>query len=280
MTTSPARRPVSEPRFLDFNGRRLFVLQILPTGPCTGALLYLPPFAEEMNRCRSEVVAQARELAALGWRCLLLDPFGTGESEGSLAEANWSHWLADAAAAGQWLVQQSGQALTVWGIRTGALLAADLATSGQVDIARLLFWQPVLDGQQFMGQYLRLRIASQLVSGSERETTETIRARLSAGEIIEVAGYPLAGAMANSIAERRMSDATLLARQQILWIEVVAKAGQAMALPSRRLIDSVQAAGGRVSGATTVGPMLWQLHERAEAPELRAETLRLMGEPL
>ncbi len=68
-----------------------------------GALLYLPPFAEEANRSRRMAVLQARRLAARGWPVLLLDPFGTGDSAGAFHEARWELWLADAARAAAWL---------------------------------------------------------------------------------------------------------------------------------------------------------------------------------
>ncbi len=279
LTTSTAeRRSRAEPVFLELNGRRLFGLQIVPTGACTAALLYLPPFVEEMNRCRSHVLLQARALAAQGCHCLLLDPHGTGESDGQFNDADWEHWRADAEAAGQWLRRQTGQSLTVWGIRTGALLAAELANSPSAEVARLLFWQPVLDGKLFLTQYLRLRIASQMVRDGERETTDTIRARLSAGEDIEIAGYLLTGRLADALAARRMADFSDLAHCRIDWIEVVAKAEQPLSLPSRTRVDALVAAGARVHTATVACPMIWQLQERGDAPELQSASLRLMGQ--
>ena len=58
MTGIATRSSTSHPQFLTLNGRRLFALRIEPVGPCRGSVLYLPPFAEEMNRCRSHVAAQ------------------------------------------------------------------------------------------------------------------------------------------------------------------------------------------------------------------------------
>ena len=93
-----------------------------------GALLYLPPFAEEANRSRRMAVLQARRLAARGWPVLLLDPFGTGDSAGAFHEARWELWLADAAQAAAWLATRwPGGSVTLWGLRLGALLAAALA---------------------------------------------------------------------------------------------------------------------------------------------------------
>lgn len=273
---SAARTATSHPQFLTVNGRRLFALLIEPTGLCHGAMLYLPPFAEEMNRCRSHVVGQARALAAAGWRTLLLDPFGTGESDGRISDANWQLWLDDAIAAARWLQALGPQPFTVWGLRTGALLACDVAASAQVQVAQLLLWQPVVDGKLFINQTLRLRIASQMVSATERETTEQIRSRLAAGEVIEVAGYPLSGGMADSIAARQLDGRGLPASTRIAWLDVVAKAEQPLAPASRRVLDALAALGLPVRSATVACPMIWQLHERADAPALVAATLGLL----
>lgn len=277
MSAEPVRAWKSQPRFMAINGRRLFALQIVPTGPCIGAVLYLPSFAEEMNRCRSHVTSQAHALAAIGYQCLLLDPYGTGESDGEIIDGDWDTWLADSSAAAQWLVQQTGQALTLWGVRTGALLAAELAASPAVAAAGLLLWQPVLDGKVFLNQYLRLRIASQMVNDAARETTDIIRARLSAGDIVEVAGYPLTGRMADSLAARRLEDFPAIASKRIAWAEIVAKPGQPMAMPSRKLIDKLQASGAQVISQAVACPMMWQVHERVEAPALLQATLGLMS---
>ena len=56
---------VTLPGFVEVAGRRLFTLEFIPGGACRGAVLYLPPFAEEMNRLRSHVAAQARALVGL-----------------------------------------------------------------------------------------------------------------------------------------------------------------------------------------------------------------------
>ena len=119
-----------QPFFLAGAAGPLFCLQLAPAPGVTprGALLYLPPFAEEANRSRRMAVLQARRLAARGWPVLLLDPFGTGDSAGAFHEARWELWLADAARAAAWLATRwPGGPVTLWGLRLGALLAAALA---------------------------------------------------------------------------------------------------------------------------------------------------------
>jgi exosortase A-associated hydrolase 2 len=260
--------------FLDINHRRLFTLQIVPTGPVTGALLYLPPFAEEMNRCRSHVVSQARALAARGYHVLILDPYGTGESEGEITDTDWDIWRQDAVEAARWLAAETGAPLTVWGIRTGALMAAEVAAAENTPpLQQLLFWQPVLDGKMFLNQHLRLRIAAQMFNDTEKETGDSLRRRLDAGETLEIAGYPLTGRLAEQLGSLRMDTfVEHLVRPPVCWLEVVAKAGQSLALPSRKLIDALGTAGGHVHIETVACPMIWQLHERADAPELETAT--------
>lgn len=273
------RSSLTEARFLHADGRRLFALDIRPTGPCRGVALYVPPFAEEMNRLRSHAVQQARLMAAQGWRCLLPDLTGTGESDGELTAVDWAGWVADVRSAGRWLVDQGGGPLMLWGMRSGALLAAEaLQGEAALPATRLLLWQPVLDGKLFLTQYLRLRIASQVVSEAERETTDQIRARLSAGEVVEVAGYPLTGRLADGLAARRLADLRPPEACRVLWLEVTAQPGQDLPPASTRVIETWRAAGLQLSSRSVACPMVWQVHRRADAPELLDATLEMLQE--
>jgi len=278
MTTAvPTRSTKARAEFFEAAGRRLFALHIAPTGPVRGSAVYVPSFAEEMNRCRSHAAGQARALAAAGIHCMLIDLYGTGESDGDFVNVTWETWREDVAAAAAYVEQLCGHPPMLWGVRTGALLAAEAAVAMQQAEQRLLFWQPVLDGKVFLNQYLRLRIASQLVSDAERETTERIRARLNSGEVLEIAGYPLTQALADGLASSRISSVTLTPSAKIGWIEIVAAADQTLALPSRRQIDAWTAAGATVVAEAVACPMIWQLHERADAPELERATMRVVG---
>ncbi|MDZ7782423.1 MAG: hypothetical protein U5K56_05590 [Halioglobus sp.] len=72
-----------KPGFLGEPGRRHFMLQFVCTGTPKAHIVYLPPFGEEMNRCRAAVAEQARQFAAMGYSCILIDFYGTGDSEGA-----------------------------------------------------------------------------------------------------------------------------------------------------------------------------------------------------
>ncbi len=65
-------------------------------------------------------------------------------------------------------------------------------------VAGLLFWQPVLSGKQFLQQFLRLKVAAQILGSAEaaRVDTRELRERLLRGDSVEVAGYELSPALA------------------------------------------------------------------------------------
>ncbi|WP_229425321.1 hypothetical protein [Massilia sp. Se16.2.3] len=82
----PARAP-ADAFFLDTQGGRRFCLYHAPIGECRGALVYVHPFAEEMNRSRRMAALQARALAARGIGVLQLDLHGCGDSVGDFGDA-------------------------------------------------------------------------------------------------------------------------------------------------------------------------------------------------
>lgn len=269
----PRHSPVQLlPRFHAVNGRRLFGLTWQPEGQAKGTVLYLPPMAEEMNRCRSHVADTARALAARGLRCLLLDPYATGESEGDSDEADWNTWVADTVTLTRQLAAAHGP-VVLWGARTGALLAAEAAREAPEQVQRLLFWQPVLDGALFLNQTLRLRIASQMVHDGAKETTASLRRQLADGQTLEVAGYPLPGRLAMTLDERKMAALSEGMTVPVSWLEVVPTAGSAPSPASRKAIDAWPVP---VALRTVACPMVWQVHGREEAPELVDATMQLL----
>lgn len=261
------------PQFLTLGGRRLFSVCWQPAGAAKGTLLYLPPMAEEMNRCRSHVAGTARAAAAQGWRCLLLDPYATGESEGDGAQADWNLWVDDTVALLGQLAEQPGP-VVLWGARAGALLAAEAARRVPQHVQHLLFWQPVLDGALFLNQTLRLRIASQMLQEGAKESTDSLRRQLAEGDTLEVAGYPLPGRLAMALDSRKMVTLRDGLALPVSWLEVVSGEGGAAAPASRKLIDTWPAP---VDLHTVTCPMVWQVHDREDAPALVDGTLRLLA---
>ena len=57
----------------------------------------------------------------------------------------------------------------------------------------LVFWQPVISGRQHLQQFLRLRVAGELIgrAGADRTGTNELRAKLEGGATLDIAGYAL-----------------------------------------------------------------------------------------
>src|SRR5262245_14663244 len=112
--------------------------------PATGAdsgrgIVYVHPFGEEMNKARRMVALQCRRLAAAGFGVLQIDLLGCGDSSGDFGEASWELWRRDVEAAVGWLRQRlKGRWVTLWGLRLGATLAADVAKASAAAIDELL----------------------------------------------------------------------------------------------------------------------------------------------
>jgi len=232
-------------------------------------LVYAPPFAEEMNRARRMAALQARRLAKLGVDVLLVDPFGTGDSAGDFSDARWETWREDIKTARDWLSARIGHKVGLWGTRLGALLAADVASADPGGVAGLVFWQPVLSGDRHLTQFLRLRIAASMNKGSDRESTKELRARLSRGEAIEVAGYRLAAALANILETLQLqSFVERLSKLQIHWLEVVSEDGGSLPSASQQLVDLLRQRACPLTAKTVFGEPFWAIQEITLAPNL------------
>lgn len=240
-----------------------------------GAVLFVHAFAEELNLCRPMAARQARAWADAGWSVLQVDLFGCGDSEGDFGDASWQRWLDDISAAAAWLREKTGCAPVLWGLRAGCLLCVQAAARMDA-VPRLVLWQPVLSGKQHLQQFLRLKLAHQLIEGAtdERTGTQQLREQLARGETIEVAGYALSPALALPLEASELAASPV--RAPIAWLEVTGAAGRALAPASRACIERMQASGARLEARAVEGPAFWQNPESGDCPALIESTLALI----
>ena len=267
-----------------------------PAHKARGALLYVHPFAEEMNKTRRMAALQARSFAQQGYGVLQIDLFGCGDSSGDFSDARWDIWIQDLQLAWQWLAQHCHGPTDVWGLRLGALLALDFSADAAMQVQRLILWQPVLNGKSHLNQFLRMRMASQMLAddaasgagnatlGNSSITNAALRAQLAAGSMVEVGGYELAPELAAAIDGR---DAAQLAPMCTThWFEStpILDVPPPEALDARpenvpeyapavaRCADSWRAAGVPLHLHPVFGLPFWATTDITECPAMLAAT--------
>ncbi len=261
--------PPLQPFFLDAHPGRRFCVFYPAIGTCRGSVLYVHPFAEEMNKSRRMAALQARALAASGISVLTLDCYGCGDSSGDFREARWDIWKADIAAGVAWLRQRTAAPISMWGLRLGALLMLDVANSSDQPFERLVLWQPVLSGRTFLTQFLRLRLASDMLNGTgEKPSVQGLRERLAAGETLEIAGYELASPLATALDGLELADLGLPGTPHE-WLEI----GDGPQTPATtQVIEAWTKRGILVRNQRLQGEPFWQTQEITECPELIVRT--------
>ncbi|MGK5052364.1 hydrolase 2, exosortase A system-associated [Janthinobacterium sp. RB2P8] len=253
-------------------GQRHCLLHLPPPGQSArGGILYVHPFAEELNKSRHVAAAQARAFAALGYSVLQIDLFGCGDSSGDFGEARWDIWHNDLHLACAWLAQRVDGPLTVWGVRLGALLALDFACRAPLPLARLLLWQPEADGRRVIDRFLRLRLATGMLAGGTREAPGHARAKLAQGEPVEVAGYLLAPELAHAI--DGVSAAALLPTVPVYWLEYQGQEQASAPLPP--LARLWRERGAAVHVASFGDGPFWHSGELLACPQLLDATRKL-----
>ncbi len=210
------------------------------------------------------IAAFARGCAARGIGVAVLDPFGTGDSEGNFSDASWDIWKANVEAAVDWLEADGTTPIALGGLRLGATLAADVAAGHPGKFQRLVLWQPVTNGQNYLKQVLRIRLAADISDGGEGQDTKSLMAALKAGETIEVAGYELPPALALGIDGLRLGTLGTAAKSPVIWLEVAAREDATLSPAASRMIDGWTEAGLAVTTKTIVDEPVWNLQLRVE----------------
>lgn len=231
MNLSPPRP--AEPFFLKAGTGERFCLYHTPRlpGKCRGVFIYVHPFGDEMNKSRRMAALQARAFAEIGFGVLQIDLFGCGDSHGDFAEARWNIWKQDLAVAATWVENHIAAPICLWGLRLGALLALDFARSSEKKIDQIILWQPVISGESFLTQFLRLRLANEMFAASASTEkvmgTDTMRVSMKAGNALEVAGYELAPDLAAALDSLKAAELAIT-KTPVHWFEIVLEPGRPM----------------------------------------------------
>jgi exosortase A-associated hydrolase 2 len=273
---TPPAAPV-QAFFLDgAPGQRFGLLHTPPSGqPVRGHLVYVHPFAEEMNASRRMASLQACAMAQAGFAVLQIDLKGCGDSAGHFEEASWDDWVDDVVLAQRWMRERWTGDAWLWGLRAGCLLAAQACRlDGRP--AKLLLWQPVLSGKQHLQQFLRLQLAGDMVRGeSGRGNTSHLAALLAQGEAVEVAGYTVSPTLAQGLAQADLQ--ALPAGSHIVCLERGDDKAAAVSPALSNQLQHWQASGCHAQASVVPGAMFWQQQEAPDSPGWLACSVQSLG---
>lgn len=251
-------------------GQRFCVYHPAESAAPLGLVVYVHPFAEELNKTRRMSALQARAMARAGYGVLQIDLLGCGDSSGDFGDASWQTWVDDVVGACQWIQQQARAPLWLWGTRAGCLIATQAAQQ-MVQPCNFLFWQPVTNGKLPLQQFLRLKAAAGMMDGGSKGVVEALRADLAAGRPVEVAGYLLAPALTRGMDQAQLLPSPLPGR--LVWLELSPREDSQLAPASVKVLEQWQQAGFATHSEVVSGPSFWQSVEIEEAPCLLAASL-------
>ena len=245
------------------HGEQRLCLFHAPAGAPRSKVLYLHPFAEEMNKSRRMAALTCRALAEAGHAVLQIDLRGCGDSSADFGDARWADWQADVQLALAELDRRTPDVpLWLWSLRAGALLAA--ADWGRP--VNHLFWQPMVSGKLALQQFLRLKLAANMAGGASKGLMEQMKAELAAGRAVEVAGYWVGPQLASGLDTATLAPAGTPGRVE--WFELSTRADAPFSPVTEQACRTWQDAGWAVRANVLQGPGFWSTAEIELAPTL------------
>lgn len=251
----------------------IFVLVRRPVAQPFGCVLVVPPFAEEMNKCRRMVTEVALGLAERGIATVVPDLYGTGDSGGDFLDADWDTWLGDVGRASAWVAESVGRVTGVLAIRLGCALSVQAALDGYLpSVSRSVFWQPVFDGRRHLTQFLRLRLAASLMA-DRKETMKDLQQLLELEGELEVAGYRLSPRLVRQLEAITCPAELPVSLGKVSLIEVSRDAEPRFSADAARFLGDPAEQTGRLESQMHPGEPFWASVEIVTNPSvIRATT--------
>ncbi|EGG98138.1 esterase/lipase/thioesterase family [gamma proteobacterium IMCC2047] len=160
-------------------------------------------------------------------------------------------------------------------------MALELASQATSDISRLLLWNPVSQGEQYILQFLRLRLVNSMMQGERKEKVSDLIELVERDGVIDVAGYELSKAMFSEVSGRKAQTLVteLNSSIDVLWLDIASQL-KTLPVPTQKLLDQLGGAGHRVTIKQLAGPQFWATQEISRADTLITATCEcLSSEP-
>ena len=202
-----------QPFYFGTSQKQLFGVYHAPDGKSArqSAILLCQPLGHEYLRAHRAFRNLAVSLAGQGFHVLRFDYFGCGDSGGEQEQATIEQCLSDLSTAVEELKDTAGvPRVSLVGLRLGATMAA-LTASRRQDIDRIVLWDPVLDGRQYLDDlrelhdsWFRDRMGPAAAANPDRQ---------------ELLGFPLTETIVRQLAEATLTPLPVL-RARAAWLMV------------------------------------------------------------
>ena len=241
------------------NHQRLFGIYHVPDAAVRRAtsLVLCGPFGQEYIRSHRSLRQLAVRASRLGFPVLRFDYYGCGDSMGRRDEGSMRQWLNDVSTGVAEILwrAQSPQVCLV-GLRLGAWLAM-LAAIRHGDVAGLVMWDPIHDGQAYLKELALAREQQRVAPGAPRS---------GAGELTEVLGFPVPAGLSAEFGDISLSRVQRCPAPRVLVIDSGRPGG------SEPVVQTLTGLGARVDARHVPGAPTWA-YDRA-APMANPRLLR------
>lgn len=259
---------------------KLFALHYAPPNITdkSECIVVAASFAEEMNRCRYMSTMFAQQISQFDFGFLSVDAYGTGDSEGEYKDSSWNQSCQDLQTAITYAGTLGYQKVSILGVRLGALQAMQAAGTTEC-LQRLIFWQPVINGQAALTQFLRIRIAASMQRGEQQETIQELESLINNGRHISVSGYDVGPDLFKGIKAAKFDSFINSLAVPVGWFTVIASSDRKTPKGDMMMIEKLRQHDIRVDHQEIIGPPFWLAHERTLVPELVEATVRYVTHP-
>ena len=235
----------------------------------------VPPFGEELNKSRVFFRKLRTQLAHLGMPSILLDLYGTGDSEGDFADASWDIWRSNMQELTNHLRSIGFSTIHFLGLRTGCILAAEAIVENGSDTSQLMFVQPLDSGEELIKSLLRARVAFNAFRGDRSETVSSLWERFDAGESVEAGGYTVNAQLASAVKSKMLSEIDIPNSVTIGCVEIVRDPSSPPSKDVMHIVSKFSEGQRIVRSGLVHGDLFWRLHESNVEEELVQEALRI-----
>lgn len=225
--------------------QRLFGILDEPDGDAAGeaGVVLCYPYGPDYATAFRSFRILATRLAKAGFHVLRFDYLGTGDSSGDADAASIGQWISDVGTAiGELREKRGVREVSLVGLRLGATLAA-LAAAQSAQVGRVVLWEPVVDGRQYLAEQQALH-------------REWLREALRDGRNARSADDDLLGYRLGDRLRRDFGNLSLWTLDEAPAPAVCLLSREA-SQESDRLAESLRAAGAQVDAQHVEGPAVW-----------------------